>query len=185
MYMKYSSVCSEIWKRGDNVHEVQLYFMHIVTSYLCFTTQSCASCIFPPLFLCFTTHSCTSCTLSSLFLIFHYPQRNIKKRWQCTWGTAVCSETKKRGDNVHAVQLCVVKYKKEVTMYCHFLLMLHCTELYCMHIVTSFFIFHYTGLYFMYIVTCFPYFTTQRAVCSVCSEIWKRGENVHQVQLCV
>jgi hypothetical protein len=29
----------------------------------------------------------------------------------------VCSETLKRGDNVHEVKLCVVKHKKDVTMY--------------------------------------------------------------------
>jgi hypothetical protein len=51
--MKDSSVCSEIGKRGENVHE----------------------------------------------------------------STALCVvKHKKRGDNVHEVQLCVVKHKKEVTM---------------------------------------------------------------------
>jgi hypothetical protein len=61
----------------------------------------------------------------------------------------MCSEILKRGDNIHEVQLCVVKYKKEVTMYmkyssvcseivhCHLFLIFHYTELYFMHIATS------------------------------------------------
>jgi hypothetical protein len=95
-------------------HYTQLYYMYIITSFLCFTTHSCTSCTLSPLFLYLTTHSCTSCTFSPLFyasldravrhvhchlfFMFHY--------------TPLCSEIWKRGDNVHEVQLCVVKQKK-------------------------------------------------------------------------
>jgi hypothetical protein len=85
-------------------HYTQLYFMYIVTSVLCFTRESCTSCRLSPLF-CFNTHSCTSCTLSPLFLFFT---------------THSCTSCTLSPDNVHEVQLCVVKYKKEVTMYIKF-----------------------------------------------------------------
>jgi hypothetical protein len=87
--------CSEILKRGDNVHEVQLcvmkykavlhvhchlfyislqtelYFMYIVTS-----------------FLCFTTHSCTACTLSPLFYVsLHKKEVTMYMKY-----SSVCSE---------------------------------------------------------------------------------------------
>jgi hypothetical protein len=66
-------------------------------------------------FLCFTTHSCTSCTLSPLFY--------------ASLHTAVL-HIQKRGDNVHEVQLCVVKYKKRGDN-------VHEVQL-CVDIVTSF-----------------------------------------------
>jgi hypothetical protein len=80
----------------------ELYFMYIVTSFLCFTTELYFMYIVTSFsyfttklyfmhivtsFLCFTTHRAV--------------QGKIKKRWQCTWSTA----------------LCVVKHKKEVTTY--------------------------------------------------------------------
>jgi hypothetical protein len=74
-------------------------------------------------------HSCTSCTLSPLlyaslytavlhaqchlFLMFHYTQ--LYFMYIVT--SFLCFTTLKRGDNVHEVKLCVVKHKKDVTMY--------------------------------------------------------------------
>jgi hypothetical protein len=121
----------------------ELHFMHIATSFLCFTTQNC-----------------TSCTL-------------------------LCTDAYKRGDNVHEVQFCVVKHKKEVTMYMKY------------SSVYLFFMFHYTQLYFIYIVTSFPCFTTHS--CTSCTlspliyvslhravlHVYCQGDNVHEVQLCV
>jgi hypothetical protein len=72
-------------------HYTQLYFMYIVTSLLCFTTQSCTSCTLSPLFY-VSLHRTVLHVHCHLFVM-------------------------KRGNNVHEVQLSVVKHKKEVTMY--------------------------------------------------------------------
>jgi hypothetical protein len=65
MYMKYSSVCSEIWKRGGTLSS--LFYVSL--------------------------ESYTSCTLSPLFYIsLHKAVLHAHCRWQCTWSTAVCSE---------------------------------------------------------------------------------------------
>jgi hypothetical protein len=50
----------------------KLYFMHIVTSFLYYTTQSCPSCTLSPVFLCFTTHRAVLHVNCHLFFIFHY-----------------------------------------------------------------------------------------------------------------
>jgi hypothetical protein len=71
--------------------------MYIVASCLCFTTQSCTACTLSPLFY-ISLHKAVLHVHCHLFFRFHYK--------------AVL-----RGDNVHEVQLCVVKHKKEVTMY--------------------------------------------------------------------
>jgi hypothetical protein len=103
---------------------------------------------------------------------------------------------KKRGDNVHEVQLCVVKqlYRAVLYVHLHLFFMFHYIQLCFMYIVTSLFIFHYTELYFMHIVTSFLCFTTQS--CTSCTlslslyialhtAVQKRGNSVHEVQLCV
>jgi hypothetical protein len=153
MYMKYSSVCSEIWKRGENVHEVQL------------------------------------CVVKD------------KKRGQCAWNIALCCET----FTTHSCTLCTLSplfYISLPTAVLH----VHCP---------LFFMFHYTQLFFMYIVTSFLYFTTHSCTSCTLSPlfyvslhtavphvhchlffmfhytelyfmyIWKRGDNVDEVQLCV
>jgi hypothetical protein len=76
------------------VHYTELHFMHIVTSFLCFTTQSCTSCTLLPLFY-VSLQSCTSCILSPLFYVSLH--RVVP--------------------HVHCHLFFVVKYKKEVTMY--------------------------------------------------------------------
>jgi hypothetical protein len=70
------------------------------------------------IFLCFTTHSCTSCTLSPLFYIsLHTAVLHVHCHlfFYVSLHTAVLHVLCHH--NVHEVQLCVVKYKKEVTMY--------------------------------------------------------------------
>jgi hypothetical protein len=113
MYMKYSvllhtAVLHVHCHLFFIFHYTHLYFMYIVTSFSYFTTELYFMYIVAS-FLCFTTHSCTSCTLSPLFYVLLH--------------TAVLHAQchllfyEKRGDNVHEVQLCVVKHKKEATMY--------------------------------------------------------------------
>jgi hypothetical protein len=175
------------------LHYTQLYFMYIVTSFLCFTTHSCTSCTLSPLLkwgehlhevqLCVVKHkkeltmcmkyssvwwnikrevtmymkyssSCTlpplfyaslqSCTSSILSPLFHVSLHravlhvhyhlflcskalcvvkyenevniymkyssvwwNIRKRWQCAWSTALCSEIlKERWQCTWSTALC-------------------------------------------------------------------------------
>jgi hypothetical protein len=97
--------------------------------FLYFTTQSCTSCTLSPLFY-VSLQSCTSCTLSPrfyislhravllvhfhLFFMFHYTELYFLY----IFTSFLCFTThRKRGDNVHEVQLCVVKHKNEVTIY--------------------------------------------------------------------
>jgi hypothetical protein len=129
-----------------------------------------------PSVLCFTRQSCTSCTLSLLFVY------SIKKRCQCTWSTAVCSEAYQRGDKVHEVELCLVKHKTEVHCHLFFYVSLHTAVL---HVHCHFlFIFHYTQLYFMYIVTSLRWQCTwSTAVCS--KTLKKRWQCTWSRALCV
>jgi hypothetical protein len=75
------------------------YSFVVVTSFLCFITKLYFMYIVTSC-LCFTTQSCTACRLSPLFYISLH--------------TAVLHV---HCHNVHEVQHCVVKHKKEVTMY--------------------------------------------------------------------
>jgi hypothetical protein len=102
---------SEAYKRGDNIHEVQLCVVKDkkeVTMYMRAVLH-----VHCHLFLYFTTHSCTSCTLSPLFLGF-----TTKLYFMYIVTSFLCFTTVLYFmDNVHEVQLCVVKHKKDVTMY--------------------------------------------------------------------
>jgi hypothetical protein len=139
--------------------------MYVVTSFLYFTTQTVLHVRCHLFFMFHYTQSCTSCTLSPLFHISLH--------------RAVL--------HVHCLQLCVVKYKNEVTMYMkysfvvkhkkevtmymkyscvlwnikkHLFFMFHYKAV--LHVHCHFvFIFHCTELSFMYVVTSFLYFTTQ------------------------
>jgi hypothetical protein len=78
---------------------------------------------------------------------------------------------KKKGNNVHEVQLCVVKHKKEVTMYMKYSFVVKYKKEVTMYVSLHravlhvhchlFFMLHYTELYFMYIVTSFLYFVVK------------------------
>jgi hypothetical protein len=74
-YMKYSSMCSEI---------SELYFMYIVTSFVCFCTKSCTSCTLS-LFFYVSLHTAVLHVHCHLFFIFHYTQ-------MCMKCSSVCSE---------------------------------------------------------------------------------------------
>jgi hypothetical protein len=105
-----------------------------------------------------------------------------------------------KSDNIHEVQLCVVKDKKEVTTYkkynsVYLFFMFHYTAVLHVH-CHLFCMFHYRELYFMHIVTSFLYWTTQS--CSSCTLSplfyvsyscvkWNitKSDNIHEVQLCV
>jgi hypothetical protein len=88
----------------NSLHTV-LYFMYIVTSFLYFTTHRAALHVHCHLFFMFRYRAVLHVHCHLFFMFW-----NIKKRWLCTWSTAVSYEISKRGDNVHEVQLCVVKY---------------------------------------------------------------------------
>jgi hypothetical protein len=159
------------------------------------------------IFLCFTTHRALLHVHSHLFFMFHYTQlyfKYIVTSFLC-FTTHSCTSCTKKGDNEHEVQLCVVKHKKEVTIYMKYSSVYwsmqkrwQCTwsTIMCSE-------FHYTQLYFMFVVTYLLCFTTHSCTLCTLSPLFYvslhtavlhvhchlfflfHGENVHEVQLFV
>ena len=136
-------------------HYTKLYFMYIVTSFLCFTTKLSFMYIVTSFFY-FTTQSCTSCTLSPRF-IFHYTQLTVVTSFLCftTHSCTACTMSPLFYASLHTAVLHV---------HCHLIFMFHYTQLYLMYIVTSF-MFHYRAVLYVH---CHIFYVSLQS-CTSCS----------------
>jgi hypothetical protein len=123
--------------------------MYVVTSFLCFTTQSCPSCTLSPLFY-VSLHRAVLHVHCHLFLIFHYTQ--LFFMYVVT--SFLCFTTHRAVLHVHCHLFFMFHYRAVLHVHCHLFFLFHyravlhahchlflcfTTELYFMHIVTSFF----------------------------------------------